>query len=372
MQFTAGFILICVCLSTAVGQEQSVAATNNQKSPWRFAVSGDSRNCGDVVMAAIAKKVRADGASFYWHLGDYRAIYDFDEDFRQINPKSNILSYETAAWPDFIQEQLVPFGDLPVYLSLGNHETISPKTRAEAIQQFADWFDTPELKTQRLHDNAADHLLKSYYHWIRNGVDFITLDNASDDQFDDAQLKWFNAEIERVITNPDIHTLVLGMHKALPDSLSTGHSMNDSAQGIASGRAVYKRLVDLRNHSNKNVYVLASHSHFYLEDVYNTACRHSHPETILPGWIMGTAGAVRYRLPDGIKESTKAQLDTYGYLLGEVSADGKISFSFKPIHEKDIPEQTVSRYTDAFVKSCFTGNHSSYKPEGPPQPPNCP
>ena len=47
---------------------------------WRFAVSGDSRNCGDIVMPAIASGVVHDGAAFYWHLGDFRAIYKFDED----------------------------------------------------------------------------------------------------------------------------------------------------------------------------------------------------------------------------------------------------------------------------------------------------
>src|SRR6266436_4180349 len=46
---------------------------------WSFAVSGDSRNCGDIVMPGIAEGVRADKAQFYWHLGDYRATYDFKE-----------------------------------------------------------------------------------------------------------------------------------------------------------------------------------------------------------------------------------------------------------------------------------------------------
>src|SRR6266478_8883658 len=45
---------------------------------WSFAVSGDSRNCGDIVMPGIAEGVRADKAQFYWHLGDYRANYGFD------------------------------------------------------------------------------------------------------------------------------------------------------------------------------------------------------------------------------------------------------------------------------------------------------
>jgi len=31
-------------------------------------------------MPGIAEGVRADKAQFYWHLGDYRANYDFDQD----------------------------------------------------------------------------------------------------------------------------------------------------------------------------------------------------------------------------------------------------------------------------------------------------
>ena len=31
---------------------------------WKFAVSGDSRNCGDIVMPAIAGAVLKSGASF--------------------------------------------------------------------------------------------------------------------------------------------------------------------------------------------------------------------------------------------------------------------------------------------------------------------
>jgi len=54
---------------------------------WKFAVAGDSRNCGDVVMPSVAEKVRENGAAFYWHLGDYRATYDFDQDYKARNRK---------------------------------------------------------------------------------------------------------------------------------------------------------------------------------------------------------------------------------------------------------------------------------------------
>src|SRR5260370_1703475 len=102
---------------------------------WKFAVSGDSRNCGDIVMPAIASGVLASRSEFYWHLGDFRAIYTFDEDMvppailKLPTKATTIIYYETRAWPDFIAHQLAPFGSLPVMLTPGNHETIPPAPR---------------------------------------------------------------------------------------------------------------------------------------------------------------------------------------------------------------------------------------------------
>jgi hypothetical protein len=324
-------------------------------------------------MPAIAQKVRQDGAAFYWHLGDFRAIYDFDEDYKERHSKANILAYENTAWKDFIAEQLDPFGDLPVYLALGNHETIPPKTRSEAIQQFADWLDTPELKRQRLEDDPRAHQLKTYYHWTKAGVDFITLDNASEDEFDEAQLEWFAALISRDSKNPEIRSVVVGMHAALPDSISAGHSMNDSPRGTVTGRKVYAELVDFRKQTHKNVYVLASHSHFLMENVYNTACRANRKEDVLPGWIVGTAGAVRYRLPSDVKGAIQAKTDVYGYLLGTVfNGGGRIDFQFKEVMETDIGELTRKNYPTELIHSCFASNSANYVPDGPLLPPNCP
>ena len=350
------------------------SAESNGAGGWKFAVSGDSRNCGDVVMPAIAEGVKRDHAEFYWHLGDYRAIYNFDEDYKQLHPTTDIESYEENAWQDFIEHQLMPFESVPVYLALGNHETIPPKTRPEAIQVFADWWDDPVIRSQRLADNPRNHQLETYYHRIKPPVDFITLDNASDDMFDADQIAWFEDELKRAGANDQVRSVVVGMHRALPDSLSTGHSMNDSAQETASGRRVYRDLVVFRNATHKKVYVLASHSHFSMGNVYNTACRREHPETILPGWIVGTAGAVRYELPKDLTGAEAPQNELYGYLLGRVGEDGAIQFEFRPIEKKltAIPESVRKLFTDPFVQQCLEGNHSSSKPEGPPQPPKCP
>jgi hypothetical protein len=150
--------------------------------------------------------------------------------------------------------------------------------------------------------------------------------------------------------------------------------MSETAQGTLSGRRVYRDLVNFRSASHKNVYVLASHSHFFMGNIYNTACRRLHPETILPGWIIGTAGAMRYVLPKDLSGAESPENDLYGFLLGRVKPDGTIQFTFQPIEKElnAIPGSVRKLYTDPFVEKCLTENHSVYQPEGPSQPPACP
>jgi len=338
---------------------------------WTFAVSGDSRNCGDVVMPAIAKKVLDDHAAFYWHLGDFRAMNGMDQDWLQTaGPDPGILKYEAEAWLDFIQNQLGPFGGLPVYLGKGNHETGGHKTPADYLHQFDNRLNAPVLREQRLRDNSAAIEPKAYFHWIQGGVDFITLDNSTSNQIDAAQMAWLSEVLKKAAANKEIKSLVLGMHAALPDSLSAGHSMNDSSQGTKSGREIYQALVDFQEHAKKHVYVLASHSHFVLSNIYDTACRRLKKQTVLPGWIVGTGGAVRYRLPKDTGNG-KAQTDVYGYLLGTVSADGTISFDFREVTIGDVPQSVSDRYTSPFVNQCFSNNRSNNVIAGPVQPPKC-
>jgi hypothetical protein len=336
--------------------------SSQSSGTWKFAISGDSRNCGDIVMPAIAAHVRADGAAFYWHLGDYRAMSNFDEDYRRTHPQAGISQYFAQAWPDFIEHQLVPFGDLPVFLGIGNHELVKPKTRDEYIAQFADWLNQPTIQKQRLADNPSDHMVTTYYHWIQRGVDFISMDNASADMFDAGQMAWFKQVLAADAKNPAVRTVVLGMHAALPDSSSAGHSMNDSAQQQETGRKVYAQLSAFRKTTGKNVYVLASHSHFVMNDVYNTAC---HKDDVLDGWIMGSAGAVRYRLPPQLDQAKIAMTDIYGYLLATVAPDGKITFQFRDIKPSDVPAGMVKEFSDEQVKWCFEQNTSKYQPSGP-------
>jgi len=326
---------------------------------WNFAVSGDSRNCGDVVMPAIAAGVLKHHPAFYWHLGDLRATYTFDEDMlhepEHVAHPMTISDYLGAEWDDFVQNQIRPFGPLPFFLGIGNHETIPPKTRDQYLIQFAHWLDAPVLNKQRLNDDGNDYHVRAYYHWIEGKVDFINLDNATTDQFDSAQLAWFENVLNRDGADPMLRTIVVGMHRALPESISHDHSMNESAAGTESGRRVYADLLKAQDESHKHVYVLASHSHYFMDGIYNTDYWRTHGG-VLPGWIVGTAGAVRYALPEGSDQAKQAMTKVYGYLVGTVMPNGEIRFDFHEIKQSDVPSGVVDRFKPDFVQWCFEKN----------------
>ena len=228
---------------------------------WKFAVSGDSRNCGDIVMPAIAAGVLKDDAKFYWHLGDFRAIYDFDEDMvpparLQLEPSHlTISAYLSKAWPDFIEHQLHPFGNLEIFLGIGNHETIFPQTHEAYLAQFESYLNSPRLRAQREQDKDTAGGARTYFHWVMNSIDFITLDNATRSSFDKPQMDWIRARLADDQKSGSVTTIVVGMHASLPGSKGMSHSMCDTPEGVASGREVYNLLWSLQK-AGKKVYVL--------------------------------------------------------------------------------------------------------------------
>jgi len=102
------------------------------------------------------------------------------------------------------------------------------------------------------------------------------------------------------------------------------------------------------------VYVLASHSHFYMTDIFDSDYWRDHGG-VLPGWIVGTAGAVRYPLPPNTPQSGDAMEKVYGYLVGTVAADGRITFSFRNTSKDDLL-RTRDSYTEAAVGMCWDEN----------------
>ena len=336
-----------------------------QDSPqtWSFAVSGDSRNCGDVVMPAIAADALKHNIAFYWHLGDLRAIYGPDQDFVQEKIRDghppDLAEYEKEAWDDFIENQIKPWGETPFYLGIGNHETVPPKSRAEFLQKFREYLDRSDLKEQRLKDDPKAAQPQTYFHWIRDGVDFIYLDNATHDQFDPAQMKWLSGVLKRDRKDNSIRTIVVGMHAALPESVSANHSMNEWPLGVQTGRQVYQMLLKMQNDAHKIVYLLASHSHFFMDGTFNTQYWKSNGG-VLPGWIIGTAGAERYLLPPAAGDANAAKTNVYGYLVATVNPEGSppgtVKFKFEELKEDSIPDDVVLRFTKPLVHECFVGN----------------
>lgn len=355
-----GILIAIAGTALAVLPMKPAAAQQPASGTWRFVASGDSRNCGDVVMPGIAETAKKNQAAFYWHLGDLRLTSGFDEDI-QHQPEHmakalSISEYGNIEWPDFIESQIAPFGSIPFFLGIGNHETVLPmKTREDFLLQFADWLDAPVLRAQRLRDDPRDYRMKTYFHWIDRGVAFYYLDSASAEQFDGAQMRWFEKTLAKDLADPAVATIVTGMHKALPESISAGHSMNESPTGTESGRRVYADLLRAQNDAHKRVYVLASHSHYYMDGIFNTAYWKQNGG-VLPGWIVGTAGAVRYALPPNSADAHVAVTNVYGSLVGTVQSSGEISFEYAKLTETNIPEQVTARYGHDFVHWCFAEN----------------
>jgi Calcineurin-like phosphoesterase len=364
-------------LLAGFGGVQSMAQSVSQlpAGSWRFIVSGDSRNCGDIVMPAIAEHSAQFAPKFYWHLGDLRAIYKIDEDiaFSRANEGRTLscTTYHRLAWSDFISNQIGAFGDLPFYLGIGNHEDILPKNEDAFRREFFDWLDQPTLRQQRELDKEPAEP-EPYYHWIEGGVDFINLDNASD-CFSPAQMLWLTHRLEAAKTNPAVKSIVVGMHEALPESFASNHSMGDKPDepdSYETGHKVYEALAEFSN--TKPVYVLASHSHYYMENIFSTPKLTANGAKPLPGWIVGTAGAQRYAHPSEIPAApAKTIVDTYGYLMGTVDEKGKIDFSFQEIQESDVPQYVRQRYTDKAVPWCFEHNSLNKYPKEPHQTPLC-
>ena len=350
---------------------------------WNFSVAGDSRNCGNLVMPAIAAGVKEDHSRFYWHLGDLRKTYAVDEDFaaerryRQPGSAPTLADYNQLAAADFIEHQVAPFGEIPFFVGIGNHETIAPASRLQFRVNMRKLLDRPELRSRRLSDGfpaealQPDALPPTYFHWRMRGVEFIYLDNATDDAFDEDQLRWFGEVVRRALADREVKTLVVGMHEALPHSLGDDHSMCATTRGIASGEQVYQDLLKAKD-AGKHVYVLASHSHFYLANVFDTPYWSGRgASSVLPGWIIGTAGAERYPLPEGVKPGPEARSRVYGYLKATVAVDGTVDFRFRELSRDELALHLSADLEPGILGTCVDGNPDLSAPARVRKPVSC-
>jgi hypothetical protein len=334
---------------------------------WAFAVSGDSRDCGDVVMPKIAWDVEngpaAPRAELYWHLGDYRRMYGPDCDLvnkwvpgwdcrtRPLGelPPGLVSRYLDAAWDDFVERQLSPFTKTPVFLAIGNHELYGT-SRDDVRRRFRPWLAANELHAQRNADAARGLYAtetSTWSHWVRKGVDFITLDNA-EGSFPPAQIAWLTKILAADASDDSIRAIAVGMHATLPHSTARSHAMDSSCAGLCSGQQVYDLLFRAQNQTGppekrKKVYVFSSHSHEFAENVYDTP---EHFGQVLPGWIVGTAGAEQFR-----------ETIRYGYLRVEVLPDGSLRPVFREVGP-DSPPAASGPEGPSLTDFCFKQNRT--------------
>src|SRR5579863_810734 len=92
---------LCLLATLLSSSPLILAALETPTATWSFAVSGDSRNCGDFVMPAIAAHIQAEHDAFYWHLGDFRWMTHPDQDLIAMDHSANPFtqdSYQLHAW----------------------------------------------------------------------------------------------------------------------------------------------------------------------------------------------------------------------------------------------------------------------------------
>lgn len=344
-------LLACFAISSLVAAAQANDAT------WTFAVSGDSRNCGDFVMPVIAAKVQAEHDTFYWHLGDFRWMSQPDQDLVSMLPENKPLSieeYHRTAWDDFLTHQMTSFGSFPVFLGRGNHENVPPMTRDGYTAKFQKYLDRPEIAAQRKSDGVEAGPIGPWYHWTENGVDFITLDNASREEFSDAQLKWLRGVLDRDLApNSGVRAIIAGMHEALPHSKGSEHAMDDWELGERTGDLVYTWFYDAQA-AGKHVYLIASHSHYYSPNIFSTPYWKQHTNRVVPGLIIGAAGAHRYALPKTADKTARSHI--YGYVQGVVHADGQIDFNLHVFSEDDLKQYRWPNAPLDAIHDCFVNN----------------
>jgi Calcineurin-like phosphoesterase len=341
------------------------AQAQDPPGTWYFAVSGDSRDCGDLIMPKIARAVADDRehpAAFYWHLGDFRRMYGPDCDVvKRTHPDwdcknrpeellgpEEMSRYLDTAWDDFIERQVQPFAPTPVFLGIGNHELGAGRTPLEYQRKFQPWLTSGPIHNQRVRE-ANDHFYSTegatFYHFVKNNsTDFIYLDNAASDSFSADQIQWLEKVLSRDKANTDIKTIVVGMHAALPFSRQSGHAMDASCQGLCSGQQVYDLLYRMQKPAGKRVYVFTSHSHLFVDRLFETP---QHEGQVLTGWLVGTAGAEQYR-----PETEPVQ---YGYVLAAVHPDGTLDVRFREVR-RDWPPLATGPGAEPLTAFCFEQN----------------
>ncbi len=96
-----------------------------------------------------------------------------------------------------------------------------------------------------------------------------------------------------------------------------------------------------------------------------------HGGVVLPGWIVGTAGAVRYPLPLDVTPGPDARSHVYGTLTGRVDGAGEVAFRFHELDEVALQRSRSADYEAADVAFCFAENPPLERLGSSPPAPSC-
>ena len=150
-----------------------------------------------------------------------------------------------------------------------------------------------------------------------------------------------------------IRAIVAGMHEALPHSTGAEHAMDDWDLGERTGDLVYTWFYDAQA-AGKHVYLIASHSHYYSPNIYNTYFWKQYSNRVVPGLIIGLAGAYRYALPKTAAQGARTHI--YGFVQGVVHADGEIDFTLHELSEDDLKQYRWPNATVDAIHQCYVDN----------------
>jgi hypothetical protein len=143
------------------------------------------------------------------------------------------------------------------------------------------------------------------------------------------------------------------MHEALPHSRGSEHAMDDWELGVRTGDLVYTWFYDAQA-AGKHVYLIASHSHYYSPNIFNTSYWKQHTNKVVPGFIIGSAGARRYALPRNAEKTARTHI--YGFLQGEVHTDGTIDFTLREMSEGELNKNRWPNAPLDAIHECFVNN----------------
>jgi len=112
---------------------------------WRFVVSGDSRNCGDVVMPGLRerrRKIRPVLLAFGRICGPSTLSTKTSNtaEYRETAIDCGLRKHCVA---DFIDSQIAPFGSIPFFVALGITRRFRPEDSRRLSSAVCRLADTP-------------------------------------------------------------------------------------------------------------------------------------------------------------------------------------------------------------------------------------